>query len=182
PVPGPHCPTWLAADFTDGQTGILAGAWSWLFALRQGALDKLDTDPLGGRNLTGLVLDGSRAVAVGQGGVVLLSKSAGSGWSYADTKLPKDVLADWNFHAVHARGGHYWAVGRPGSAVLHSPDQGATWEVQKTGQPLPLHGVFFLDGQRGWAVGEFGCILGTTDGGKTWKAQQRGGLQAAILF
>lgn len=34
-----------------------------------------------------------------------------------------------------------------------------------------LHGVFFLDSQRGWAVGDHGVILGTEDGGRTWGRQ-----------
>src|SRR5207248_743352 len=114
-VPGPRSPSWFAADFSDAKTGVLAGAWSWLASLQQGSLSKLDTDTLGGRGITGLVLDGSRAVAVGQGGAVLLSSSAGVGWSYAETKLPPEVLGDWDFRAVHARGDHFWAVGRPGS-------------------------------------------------------------------
>src|SRR5262249_15185738 len=72
--------------------------------------------------------------------------------------------------------------GRPGSIVLHSGDQGRTWEIQKTGQPLPIHGLHFVDSKRGWAVGALGTILATTDGGKTWRVQQRGGQRAALLF
>src|SRR5262249_22695852 len=43
-------------------------------------------------------------------------------------------------------------------------------------------GVFFVNPQRGWAVGEFGSILTTSDGGKNWRVQQRGGQRAALLF
>src|SRR5205085_471677 len=46
----------------------------------------------------------------------------------------------------------------------------------------PLHGVFFLNDRRGWAVGELGSILATTDGGKSWRVQHRGGQRAAVLF
>src|SRR5262249_18332074 len=49
-------------------------------------------------------------------------------------------------------------------------------------QALPLHGVFFHDEKTGWAVGELGTVLATTDGGKTWKATKRGGQRAALLF
>ncbi|TWT78255.1 Ycf48-like protein precursor [Posidoniimonas polymericola] len=34
-----------------------------------------------------------------------------------------------------------------------------------------LRGVFFLDAQRGWAVGDHGVILGTEDGGRSWGRQ-----------
>jgi tetratricopeptide (TPR) repeat protein len=122
-------------------------------------------------------------VAVGQGGLVLVSTGTrGSTWDYADLKLPQGAQAAWDFHAVHGVGQHIWAVGRPGSVALHSPDLGGHWEVVRTGQPLPLHGLFFRDEQHGWAVGELGTILSTADGGKSWQAQRRGGQQAAVLF
>src|SRR5262249_40158710 len=41
---------------------------------------------------------------------------------------------------------------------------------------------YFTDENTGWAVGELGTVLGTRDGGKTWKVQRRGGQRAAILF
>ena len=50
-----------------------------------------------------------------------------------------------------------------------------TWEMFKTGQPLPLHAIYFLDEKRGWAAGEMGTILATADGGKTWTVQRQGG-------
>jgi photosystem II stability/assembly factor-like uncharacterized protein len=182
PVAGKRTPSWFAADFKDGAAGVLAGAWGTLAPFQNDALGTADMDTVGGRGLRAVVLDGSRAVAVGQGGAILLSGNGGIRWGYAETKLPAEVLDAWDFHAVHTRGDSIWMVGRPGSAVLHSRDWGKSWEVQKTGQSLPLHSVFFLDSQRGWAVGELGCILATADGGKTWKAQHRGGLRAGILF
>jgi photosystem II stability/assembly factor-like uncharacterized protein len=183
PVPGPRCPAWLAADFQDGQTAALAGAWSRLATLRQGTLTTADVDTLGGRSLYGLQLVGNRGVAVGEGGLVLLSKdSAGARWGYADLQLPPEVRAGWDFHALHCVGDRIWVAGRPGSALLYSADAGRTWEVRTTGQPLPLHGLFFLDEQHGWAVGDLGCVLATANGGKTWRVQRRGGQRAAVLF
>src|SRR4029079_1443839 len=79
-------------------------------------------------------------------------------------------------------GAHVWAIGRPGSVVFHSADHGMTWEMFKTGQSLPLHAIQFLDEKRGWAAGEMGTILATTDGGKTWTVQRQGGMRSAILF
>ncbi len=128
----------------------------------------------------------SKSFAVGQGGLILESRSQDSksdsvGWGPTDTKLPQDVLKAWDFHAVCCVANKVWIVGRPGSAVLHSDDLGVSWKVSKTGQTLPLNAVHFFDANRGWAVGEFGTILASGDGGKTWTVQRRGGQRAAVL-
>jgi photosystem II stability/assembly factor-like uncharacterized protein len=182
PVAGPQCPGWLDADF-DGPSGALTGAWGRLATLREDTFHVADVDPLGGRSVHAVrLLANRRAVAVGQGGLVLVSRSGGAAWGFVDLKLPDEVKAGLDFHALDAVGDHVWVVGRPGSVVLHSGNAGGTWKMLKTGQPLPLHGVYFLDEHKGWAVGELGCILHTDDGGATWKAQHRGGQRAAVLL
>jgi photosystem II stability/assembly factor-like uncharacterized protein/tetratricopeptide (TPR) repeat protein len=181
PVPGPRCTSWLAGDFNaDG--GSLAGAWDRLGSARKDRISLADADQLGGRNVCGVLLRGKRGIAVGQGGLVLRSEGTnGSTWGFVELGLDADVLAAWDFHAVHGAGKHIWAVGRPGSAVLHSGDSGDHWQIVPTGQPLPLDGVWFQDEAHGWAVGELGSILATADGGKTWQVQRRGGQRAAVL-
>jgi photosystem II stability/assembly factor-like uncharacterized protein len=181
PVPGPRAPSWRAGYF-NREGGALAGAWNRLATVRRAQVYAVDQDTLGGRNLCGLQLRGDGGVAVGEGGLVLLSsKSRGSTWNYTDLKLPADVQASWDFHAVGGTDAHIWVVGRPGSAALHSPDGGRTWQVVRTNQPMPLHGLFFRDEKNGWAVGELGTIIGTVDGGKSWQVQRRGGQHAAVL-
>ena len=54
PVPGTRNPTWLAGDFSDPETGVLAGAWNRLAPVREGTMGIADVDSLGGRNVTGL--------------------------------------------------------------------------------------------------------------------------------
>jgi photosystem II stability/assembly factor-like uncharacterized protein len=184
PLAGPFCPGWLDGGFSeDGEMATLTGIWGRLATLHGDVLKAADVEDLGGRSICAVhMLSAHRALAVGQGGLVLWSQSQGAAWGFADLKLPAEVLASWDFHALATAGERVWVVGRPGSVVLHSPDAGRTWKVLKTGQPLPLHGVCFLDERRGWAVGELGCILHTEDGGLNWKAQQRGGQRAAVLF
>jgi photosystem II stability/assembly factor-like uncharacterized protein len=183
PVPGPRCPSWLAGACIENRA-VLAGAWTRLATVKADRVNMADVDALGGRNLRGLHFLGKRGVAVGQGGLLLVS-DGGTGTSWTPARqlgLQLEVQEAWDFHAVHGAGRQLWVVGRPGSAVLHSKDLGETWEIQKTHQPLPLHGVFFLDEKHGWAVGELGSILATADGGKTWKVQQRGGQRVGLLF
>lgn len=182
PVPGPRSPSWLDGDFDNGEVGALTGAWSRLASLRQGSLATADVDDLGGRSLRGLRLMEGKTLAVGDGGLILSSVTRGQRWGYLQLQLPQEVLAAWNFHAVDSFGDRVWVAGRPGSVVLHSPDRGGNWKLQRTGQPLPLNGLFFVDGQRGWAVGELGLILHTSDGGETWKVQRQGGQRLAALL
>lgn len=54
--------------------------------------------------------------------------------------------------------------------------------ITKRGCPVPLHAEQMLDATHGWAVGELGTILGTTDGGKIWTTLRCGGQRAAVLF
>ena len=177
---------------SDEEVGTMIGAWNQLATLRKENLKIAKVDQLGGRSLHGVYLTGGqglrrkptvdgRGVAVGQGGLLLVSQDSGATWGYLAPRLPESVLSCWDFHSVHGAGSHVWVAGRPGSVLLHSPDRGKTWEVQKTGSELPLHSLFFHDEKRGWAVGELGSILATSDGGKTWKAQRRGGRRAAVM-
>jgi photosystem II stability/assembly factor-like uncharacterized protein len=46
-----------------------------------------------------------------------------------------------------------------------------TWTRQRTGSFAWLHAVYFLDQDRGWAVGSRGTLLSTHDGGKVWQAK-----------
>ena len=183
PMAGKRCPGWYAADFSDADTGALGGPWSQLATVRDGFFGASEVDPLGGRSIRGLKLNGSFAVAVGQGGLILTSsKSGGMKWGFSVPIMPKDVLAVCDFQAVATHGKHLWVVGRPGTFVLHSPDLGRSWELQKTGQPLPLHAIHFLNETTGWAAGEMGTLLTTRDGGKSWKVVKQDAQRAAVLF
>jgi len=65
------------------------------------------------------------------------------------------------------------AVGDHG-VVLLSDDNGSSFRQAK-GVPVssPLTSVTFVDAQHGWAVGQWGTILVTLDGGETWRIQRQ---------
>ena len=48
------------------------------------------------------------------------------------------------------------------------------WVLQSSGTSNDLNGVFFYDAYHGWAVGDSGVILNTSDGGETWNQQTSG--------
>jgi hypothetical protein len=185
PLPGPRSPGWKAAHFTGPDTAALVGAWNHLASIRRGQVVPAKIDTLGGRTVNGIYQGkekNARTVAVGQGGLILLSDDAGARWSFPELLLPGEVLSCWDLRAVHGAGRNVWAAGRPGSVLLHSPDAGKTWEMVRTGQTLPLNGIYFHDEKNGWAVGELGTILATADGGKSWKVQHSGGKRAGVML
>jgi photosystem II stability/assembly factor-like uncharacterized protein len=47
----------------------------------------------------------------------------------------------------------------------------ASWTKQRTSSLAWLHAVYFLDQDRGWAVGSRGTLLATENGGKSWQAR-----------
>jgi photosystem II stability/assembly factor-like uncharacterized protein/tetratricopeptide (TPR) repeat protein len=116
-----------------------------------------------------LLRNDGRGLLVGDGGLVAVTDDAGAAWEPCALELANTSQAAPDWRGVAAAGTHWWIVGSPGSIVLHSPDDGRTWESFATGQSLPLHDVAFVDEQHGWAVGAMGTLLRTTDGGRTWE-------------
>lgn len=47
--------------------------------------------------------------------------------------------------------------------------QNGIWVRQRVSSLAWLHGVYFLDEKRGWAVGSKGTLLATIDGGRSWQ-------------
>jgi photosystem II stability/assembly factor-like uncharacterized protein len=52
--------------------------------------------------------------------------------------------------------------------ALRPPVGQATWIEQDSGTTVDLHSIQFLDAENGYAVGEAGTVLKTSDGGATW--------------
>lgn len=155
--------------------------------------------PRAGRALLlDVTLAGSRLVAVGERGIVLLSDDGGGTWRQAALVPVAATLTAVRF--ASAREG--WAVGHLG-VVLHSEDHGETWQRQLGGVRAAslMHAAAerlkpgedrdralasadqmvgdgpdkpFLDllvsGQRLLAVGAYGLAVQSDDGGKNWEA------------
>lgn len=117
-------------------------------------------------SMLGVAQAGTRAVAVGERGVILLSDDGGRQWRQARKVPAAGTLTSVSF--ADAR--HGWAVGHWG-LVLHTQDGGETWSIQHQDleQDQPLLAVYFADPRRGVAVGLWSRVLVTEDGGTTWE-------------
>jgi photosystem II stability/assembly factor-like uncharacterized protein len=108
---------------------------------------------------------GTRIVAVGEHGVILLSDDEGKTFRQARSVPTQALLTSLSFVDDHQG----WAAGHDG-VVLHTTDSGETWSIQR--QQLdgdkPLFSIYFRDAQHGIAVGLFGSAVQTADGGNTW--------------
>jgi photosystem II stability/assembly factor-like uncharacterized protein len=137
---------------------------------------------------------GKRLVAVGERGTVLLSDDHGASWKQA--QVPVQATLTTVRFADEKTG---WAAGHLG-VILRSDDAGATWHKQldgiqaaalvqqaaqatgdakaianaqrllEEGADKPFFDLEFIDAQRGFAVGAYGLMFATVDGGKTWAA------------
>jgi photosystem II stability/assembly factor-like uncharacterized protein len=117
--------------------------------------------------LLGATQAGSRLVAVGERGVVMLSDDQGKTFRQA-REVPLDVSLTSVSFADSQRG---WAVGHWG-VVLATQDGGETWAVQRKDVQVdrPLFAVHFFDPRQGVAVGLWSLVLTTSDGGASWRS------------
>jgi len=108
---------------------------------------------------------GSRLVAVGEHGVIILSDDQGASYRQAKSVPFSATLTAVSFVDEH----HGWAVGQWG-AILATEDGGETWALQRsdTTTDQPLFSVALSTAQTGVAVGLWSLMLRTTDGGKSW--------------
>ncbi|MFZ2987457.1 WD40/YVTN/BNR-like repeat-containing protein [Ideonella sp.] len=139
---------------------------------------------------------GTRLVAVGERGTILLSDDEGQSWR--QTACPVSVSLTGVSFGDDRNG---WIVGH-GQVVLHSSDGGQNWvrqldgtqvaqielsaakasrdaELIRTAERLvgegadkPFLDVHFFDANHGLVIGAYGSILATEDGGKTWRSRR----------
>ena len=109
-------------------------------------------------------------VCVGNAGVILKSTDGGASWKLIQA-TPKSngslFRLDWvSDSIVYAAGG---TADSSSPAVLRSTDQGDTWVTQQVppliGQGAHYDDIYFYNDSLGWAVGNWGTIIHTTDGG-----------------
>ena len=117
--------------------------------------------------ILGATLAGTRIVAVGDRGVILLSDDEGKTYRQAKQVPTRATLTGVTF--IDAKQG--WAAGHWG-VVLHTADGGETWGLQRDDISVdqPLHTIWFKDKNHGIAAGLFSLLLVTEDGGKSWKS------------
>ncbi len=181
PLTGSATTSWQAADMVDLQTGALAGRKGVTAAVRRGETRPREAGTFGLRGFRQLRLSPpTGGWLAAEGGLLLQTPDLGASWQTPPAELP-EAAGLFDFHAVAVHGTHVWVAGAPGTRVFHSADGGQSWQVWPTGALTPIRAMAFANPRHGVAVGDFGAMLLTTDGGQTWHARQAGGTRAALL-
>jgi photosystem II stability/assembly factor-like uncharacterized protein len=182
PVEGPSHDGWRAADFLSPTVGVVAGLEGEAARVDAGRVVGVRAGRFGLRGLYDVKLarDDSGWM-VGDEGLILRTHNRGVVWETPAVQLPKETREIFNFRTVAVRGTRLWIAGSPGSIIWHSPDAGHSWRPQTTGQTAPLERVAFSTDLNGCAVGAFGCVLHTEDGGQTWEPARAARRRAALL-
>lgn len=159
----PRALTWVLAGSLALGLGVLAAA-----NVDQGVGSEPDTKLI--KTLTqgiphdaffGVSLDAGKGVAVGAGGAIFESADAGIKWAKV-----QHGLTDLALLAVDRRGPHTIAVGQTGVVLIEeSPGK---WAKIDSGDPNRLFSVSVNTSGLAVAVGEFGKVLKSEDGGRTW--------------
>jgi photosystem II stability/assembly factor-like uncharacterized protein len=126
-------------------------------------------------------LDAKTAWVAGKEGIVYGTKDGGETWTQLQTGSTRHVFG---IEFPTPERGH--AVGDFGTMV-HTEDGGKTWTTMRipdtvalpesaldTGvEPgdVNLYGMSFGDPDHVWVVGEFGTVIASSDGGRTWQQQ-----------
>lgn len=164
-----------AAWFVDNQHGWIVGDKGVIAATLDGKewITKTNST-VGTTDLSGVSFTspytGTVGWTVGEGGKIFKSDNAGDSWTLQYT-------AGVQLNAVYAISSTLAvAVGNRQSSsqstILETTDGGVNWDL-RTIQDDPgknLLGVFFINPDKGWVVGEAGTVRMTTDSGNTWSS------------
>lgn len=110
-----------------------------------------------------VAFEGPLGIAVGNYGSVLLSEDGGAGWRPAGVADAQQALL-----GAAIRDGRCLVVGQAGTVLVADDCHG--WRAVDSGSSARLMGVGLNAQGLAYAVGEFGTVLRSEDGGRTWQA------------
>ena len=186
PLPGITGEHWRDAAFV-GDAAILSSTSGMRAFLSEGRLlapAPAQVLPMSWRKS---VTQPSEGIALVAGGGLHFTADRGNEWH--PIGMP-DLLG---VRSIVAHRNELWIGGNPSSRILHSRDMGGSWEAQFVPATMPIHRLRHFhhasDGNEKastgehhlWAVGARGMILGSKDGGQTWKRKRGGSERIALL-
>lgn len=141
--------------------GTLAGALSLQAAAAEAKLEVL-VSGTAHEALFAMDFDGDRGIAVGARGDIQITADGGKAWTKSKIQTDLALLG------VHLDSTRVIAVGQGGSIFLKTAD--SPWQQVDSGTTKRLFAVRSTASGTAVAVGEFGAIQLSHDGGKNWHA------------
>ncbi|GEM_PF-4381906 len=166
--------------FVDNNVGWIVGQAGQLYKTVDGGKTWTRV-PLGTRqSLADIAIQrgGPYGWIVGSSGTALYTTDKGTTWSFAPQVGAPDNLT--GLYLYPSPNEQAFAVADSGAIWGYNPGKnGRTWQRVRPppAQPLALQSVYFPWGPWGWAVGDSGAILHTTNNGGTWMDQPSGATQ-----
>jgi len=180
-IPGNSSQNLTCGFFPDLAYGVVAGQGGYVAGIRENGIHATNLPRPGTGHVNQLHLnDAHTGWLVGDGGLVLRTSDGGLNWEVPEG-LPLALTRQVDFHAIATHENDVWIAGSPGTVVLHTDDAGKTWQVMRSGQPVTIRDLTFVNAMQGWAVGDLGLILRTDDGGNTWERQGHGAIRLAMV-
>jgi photosystem II stability/assembly factor-like uncharacterized protein len=144
----------VVATLVAGVAPVFAAAASDVRLVRSGIAHDMLFD---------LAFEGQNGVAVGSYGSVLLSDDGGGAWRLVDAPGDKVALLGTAISA-----GRCLAVGQGGTVLV--ADDCSNWRAAESGSSERLMAVGLNANGLAYAVGAFGTVLHSADGGNSWDA------------
>ena len=162
---------------------LMSGGLALLGGLVLGCHHEVEMVPLAERTIYATdrfydvqALSKDHAYVVGYGGKILETTNGGSTWETHESGT------DLALYAVRFTDDQHAFISGQDGLILHTGDGGKTWQKQESNavfqdkdgskQPLFLFGLYALDADHAWVVGDRSILSSTTDGGKTWRARK----------
>lgn len=175
PWPGQMSFNFTSVQFFDSLSGCVAASGGQIFRTDDGGANWRIVRNGGGELLSDVsFVDRSTGWAVGPSGI-LQTTDGGENWLWEVRSRSENGYLGGNAIQFLDRS-LGWLAGR--GTIMKSTDGGMSWSSVTL--PLApsehphLFDLQFADARHGWAVGENGTILATSDGGWTWTRQING--------
>jgi len=149
----------------DGQGALLTTAAGDIYRWDGTALSLAAAAPAAGLNAIALSEDGLIAVAVGEGGAMLVSGDGGQRWRDRPSGTTRSLRDVW---LIGADGKGVYAVGDGGVLVRGWSETGDGATPRTLGEDLTLRGLHLQASGHGAIVGDRGSMFVTTDFGESW--------------
>ncbi|MDY6863882.1 MAG: YCF48-related protein [Thermodesulfobacteriota bacterium] len=172
----------FAVHFLDEKKGWIVGDRGLVLKTTDGAESWQRIDMITGGSFKDITFINKDGWIVGEEGLILHTTDGGNNWRKQEANT--EIFLMKVFFLDKSKG---FVVGSEGT-ILRTENGGASWRqvpldwigllpetlLERGTTTLNLYDIFFIDKVRGWAVGDFGTVIYTSDGGDNWEVLQIG--------